>query len=190
MNGMVPGRECGNCNICCIVPAIDRPEIQKKSGAICRNCTTSGCAIYEARPGVCHEYYCGWRRLEMIDPAWRPDLCGVLVELDVNEVPPQYNGNFGLVLVLVGNPLRTVREPRFLDFVAKCVTKNIMVSLGLPGPQGKQSAQLRLNNKAMIEATQHSRAEVKQLLEKILKRLAGHNFIPYDMVHQGHDFSA
>src|ERR1700760_3365687 len=112
MNALVPGRECGTCNICCVVPAIDRPEIQKIAGATCRNCVAEGCAIYQARPDVCSEYYCGWGRVEMIDPQGRPDLCGVLVELDVNGVPPQYNFNFGLVLVLVGNPLRTVRDQR------------------------------------------------------------------------------
>jgi len=190
MTVMVPGRECGSCNICCIIPAIDRPDIQKISGATCRNCTASGCAIYEARPEVCQSYYCGWRRLEMIDAEWRPDLCGVLVELDVGKIPPQYSANFGLVLILVGNPLRTVREPRFLDFVARCVAGNMMVSLGLPGPHGKQSAQLPLNTTAMKEASQRSRADVKLLLEKILKRLSGHEFIPYVMENHGQDFSA
>lgn len=189
MTAMVPGRECGSCNICCIIPAIDRPDIQKISGATCRNCTASGCAIYEARPEVCQSYYCGWRRLEMIDADWRPDLCGVLVELDVGTIPPQYSANFGLVLILVGNPLRTVSEPRFLDFVARCVAGNMMVSLGLPGPHGKQSAQLPLNTKPMMEATRRSRTEVRLLLEKILKRLSGHEFIPYVMENHGQDFS-
>ena len=189
MNALVPGRECGNCNICCIVPAIDKPDIQKISGAVCRNCTAGGCAIYEARPDVCRTYYCGWRRLELIDADWRPDLSGVFVELEVGNIPPQYNANFGLILVLVGNPLRTIREPRFIDFVTRCVANNIMVSLGFPGPHGKQSAQLPLNNKAMLEATRRSRAEVRLILEKTLKRLSGHNFIPYDMVHGGQDFS-
>ena len=190
MTAMVPGRECGSCNICCIIPAIDRPDIQKISGATCRNCTASGCAIYEARPEVCQSYYCGWHRLEMIDAEWRPDLCGVLVELDVGKIPPQYSANFGLVLILVGNPLRTVREPGFLDFIARCVAGNMMVSLGLPGPHGKQSAQLPLNTKPMMEAAQRSRAEVRLLLEKILKRLSGHDFIPYVMENHGQDFSA
>jgi hypothetical protein len=105
-------------------------------------------------------------------------------------VPPTYSANFGLVLVLVGNPLRTVREPGFVDFVARCVAGNIMVSLGLMGPVGKQSAQILLNNNTMLAASRSSRAEVKALLEKILKRLSAHTFIPYDMVNSGHDFSA
>jgi hypothetical protein len=189
MNVMVPGRECGSCKICCTIPAIDKPEIQKKAGAACRNCIPEGCAIYEARPDVCQEYFCGWRRLDMIDPDWRPDLCGVLVELDL-DVPPTSSANFGLVLILVGNPLRTVREPRFVDFVARCVAGNMMVSLGLMGPVGHQSAQTRLNNNAMFEASHRSRADVKAQLEKVLKRLQAHTFIPYDMVNSGHDFSA
>jgi hypothetical protein len=189
MTVLVPGRECGSCNICCIVPAIDKPEIQKASGSVCRNCTEAGCGIYESRPDVCRDYYCGWRRLELIDADWRPDKSGIFVELETGNIPPQLNANFGLILVLVGNPLRTIREPRFLDFVTRCVTNNIMVSLGYPGPQGKQSAQLPLNTKAMVEATRRSRSEVKLILEKTLKRLAGHDFIPYEMQNSGRNFS-
>lgn len=189
MTVLVPGRECGSCDICCIVPAIDKPEIQKAAGSVCRNCTKDGCAIYESRPEVCRNYYCGWRRLELIGADWRPDKSGVLVELEVGNIPPQLNANFGLVLVLVGNPLRTIRESRFIDFVTHCVTRNIMVSLGYPGPEGKQSAQLPLNTKIMVEATRRSRAEVKAVLEATLKRLAAHDFIPYDMQNSGQNFS-
>ena len=186
---LVPERECGTCNICCIAPAIDKPEIQKISGATCRNCTAAGCAIYESRPQVCRTYYCGWRRLDMIDADWRPDLCGVLVELDMDNIPPQYKANFGLILILVGNPLRTVRESRFIDFVTRCVAaNNVMLWLSLPGPHGKQSAQLPLNTKAMLEATSGSRADVKAVLEMTLKRLAAHDFIPYEMENSGQDF--
>jgi hypothetical protein len=125
----------------------------------------------------------------LIDADWRPDKSGIFVELETGNIPPRLNANFGLILVLVGNPLRTIREPRFLDFVTRCVTNNIMVSLGYPGPHGKQSAQLPLNTKAMVEATRRSRAEVKSILEKTLKRLAGHEFIPYEMQNTGQNFS-
>ena len=110
MTAMVPGRECGSCNICCIIPAIDRPDIQQISGATCRNCTASGCAIYEARPEVCQSYYCGWRRLEMIDAEWRPDLCGVLVELDVGNALGGFVCGGSVVLTSL-KPTRTVLNP-------------------------------------------------------------------------------
>jgi hypothetical protein len=188
MAQLVPGRECGSCMMCCIVPAIDKPEVQKISGAVCRNCSDAGCAIYEARPQVCRNYYCGWRRLTLLPDDWRPDKSGVFVELESGNIPPQFNTNFALILILVANPLKTIREQRFCDFISRNVTNNIPMSMGLPGPNGKQCAQLPLNTKAMVEATRRSRAEVKAVLEKTLKRLQEHSFIPYEMKNSGYDF--
>ena len=52
----------------------------------------------------------------------------------------------------------------------------VPLTLGLPGPKGMQSGQLPLNTSAMIAAAQRSRAEVKAVLEKTLKRLTAHDF--------------
>jgi len=54
-------------------------------------------------------------------------------------------------------------------------------------PKGKQAARLRLNNREIIAAASRSRAELKELLEKILKRLQAHTFIPYTMENSGQD---
>ena len=62
---LIEGRECGACTVCCTWPTIDKPEVQKKSGAVCKHCTATGCGIYETRYPICREYYCAWRALEM-----------------------------------------------------------------------------------------------------------------------------
>src|ERR1700727_3622496 len=62
----VPGRVCGDCTVCCTAMAIDKPEIQKEAGVTCRYCR-GGCTIYETRPPLCHDYYCGWRQLPILD---------------------------------------------------------------------------------------------------------------------------
>ena len=96
----------------------------------------------------------------------------------------------GIILVLVGNPLKTLRQPWFLDFVTKGVTNNkAALYLGLPGPKGRQSASLPLNTRDVIEATKRSRAEVRIALEKVLKRLSSHDFVPHVMEHSGYDMS-
>ena len=79
------GRECGACTVCCIVPGIDTREIQKRTGAVCRHCSGGGCAIYEARPKACREFFCAWMQDDRLGPAplgpeWRPDLSGVLAQ--------------------------------------------------------------------------------------------------------------
>ena len=64
-------------------------------------------------------------------------------------------------------------------------TAKFFESLGLPGPEGMQAARLPLNTKEVRDASRISRAETRAVLEKILKRLATHQFIPYPMEHSG-----
>ena len=178
---LVPGRSCGDCTVCCTVMAIDKPEIQKEAGVTCRHCA-GGCAIYDTRPQLCRDYHCGWRQLAMLDESWRPDRSGVFVELEPVE------GQTGLSLVLVGNPLKTVRQPWFIEFVATGIRGDVPLELGIPGPPGRQGASLRLNTHDMLAAANHSRAAVKQILEQELKLLASFDFPPRVIVNTGNDF--
>ena len=177
---LVPGRQCGECTLCCTVMAIDKLDIQKQAGVTCRHCR-GGCAIYETRPRLCRDFHCGWRQLPILDESWRPDRSGVFVEIEV------IDDETILSLVLVDNPLRTVRQPWFVDFVVTGVRGNVPLHLGIPGPRGFQGASLPLNTREMHEAAGASRARVKDLLEKELKRLRAHPFEPRVFVHGGHD---
>jgi hypothetical protein len=179
MEDLVPGRDCGACNACCVVPVIDGPELTKLSGSVCRH-SKGGCDIYDTRPVVCRRFFCGWRRMALIPEGWRPDRSGVFVTME----------EAGLNLMLVDNPLKTVRQPWFVDFVAGAVTQHIPLFLGLPGPTGTQAAMLPLNGVQMQAAASHSRAAVKDILERTLKRLNGHDFVPYEMAHDGADVSS
>ena len=54
---LVPGRECGECTLCCIKPTIDCPELKKLSGVRCENLAkTGGCSIYDKRPQTCRDF--------------------------------------------------------------------------------------------------------------------------------------
>lgn len=181
MDNLVPGRECGDCTVCCIVPAIDRPELQKPPGAVCRNCQGGACAIYETRPQVCRTYYCGWRRLAMLGEDWRPDKSGVLIESG----SAQFAAAGSIVLTLVGNPLKTIRQHGFLDFVSAGVNRNLVLFLSLPGPVGKQGGTLPLRTPEIEQAARQSRSHLRLELEKVLKRLSAHDCVPYVMEHGG-----
>ena len=178
---LVPGRTCGGCTVCCTVMAIDKPEIQKEAGVTCRHCAPSGCAIYQTRPPLCREYHCGWRQLPMLDESWRPDRSGVFVEVEPIE------GLTGLSLVLIANPLKTVRQPWFIDFVSVGVKGDVPLSLGIPGPKGHQGASVLLNTREMLKAARHSRAEVKALLEQDLKRLSAYDFPVREIRNRGNN---
>jgi hypothetical protein len=183
MDDLVPGRQCGDCKICCIVPPIDEPEMQKQTNAMCRHRLTGGCDIYETRPPACRTYFCGWRRLAFLDDDWRPDKSGVLIESGT----PTTVGSGSIVLILVANPLKTVREQRFLDFIRKGIDQKLAMFICLPGSRGKAKAALPLNIPEM-QSTQ-SRGQIKLALESIVRRLSAHAFVPYVIGHSGNDVS-
>ena len=170
---LVPGRECGDCTVCCQVLNIDKPQVQKASGVLCQHCQGGGCAIYETRFDVCRNFHCAWRQLPNMDEGWRPDRSGVFAEFQL------LDGVTGISLMLVGNPLRTVRQSWFIDFVANGVIHNIPLWMTLPGPPGHEGAQNLLNIRGMREAAAASRAQVKGLLETALRRLQAFPFKPY-----------
>lgn len=177
---LVAGRACGDCTLCCSVMAIDQPEIQKEAGVLCRHCD-GGCRIYDARPQLCRDYHCGWRQLPILDDDWRPDLSGVFVEIE------WIDDQTTLSLVLVGNPLKTIRQPWFIDFIRVGIDGGVPLHLGLPGPPGYQGASLSLNTRQMADAAAVSRARVKEILELELKRLRAHTFEPRVLVHRGNN---
>ena len=180
----LPGRSCGECTLCCSVLNIDKPEIQKPSGVLCRHCTAGGCAVYETRPQVCRSFHCGWMQLANMDDKWRPDRSGVFVEFQ------QLNGVTGLSLMLVGNPLKSLRQPFFIDFVANGVTQNVPLWMTLPGPPGHEGAQSLMNIQPMREAAATSRAALRALLEVQLKRLQAFSFPPYVPQNSGNAFGS
>ena len=184
---LVPDRECGECQACCIVTAIDKPQIQKMANSPCRHSLCGGCDIYETRPPVCREYYCGWRRKDLFPAGWRPDKSGLFFELEAGQPAPFQP--MGISVMLVGNPLKSLRQPEFIDFVARSIRSNVALFLGVPGPKGYQAARLPLNTNPIIEAANQSRAELRRALENVLKRLQGHTFIPYVMENSGQDAS-
>jgi hypothetical protein len=187
MENLVPGRECAECTVCCTVPTIDKPELQKPAGATCRHCN-KGCDIYETRPGVCRTFFCGWRQLEIFGDDWRPDKCGVYAELET-DIPDHLVSSIGISLTLIANPLKTVRQPWFVDFVVTGIRGGVPLFLALPGPTGYKGAKVSLNTPDMARAASASRGEVKQLLEKALKVLAGYSFKPHTMQYRGNDVS-
>lgn len=179
---LVPGRDCGGCTVCCTVMAIDKPYMQKAAGVTCRYCTGDGCAIHDSRPELCRDYHCGWRQLPFLDDSWRPDRSGVFVEVE------EADGETVISMVLIGNPLKTVRQPWFIDFVAWGVGNGVPLYLGVPGPPDHQGASLPLNTVQMADAAKGPRARVKDMLELELKRLRAHDFAPRRFRYSGQDF--
>jgi hypothetical protein len=185
---LIPGRECGDCAVCCVLPNIDKPEIQKVSGARCVHCTGRGCAIYDSRPPVCRAWYCAWRTVDIFGDAWRPDKSGVLALVETEGIPENFDLTTGISLMLTGNPNKILRQAWFQDFVVTGVMNSVPLFLSLPGPRGYQAATVFLNNQDMLDAIRHG--SVKDALEAALKILRSWTFEPAVITNSGNDVSA
>ncbi len=141
---LVQGRVCGPCDVCCRVPTIDEPALQKLPGYRCENALPGGgCAIYEARPRTCRDFFCGWRRLKWIGEAMRPDLSGVLVRLLREATPVEGVDRFAVAFTILDES--AVAAKGFAEAVAAAVSAGIGTYLIVPGPPGHSSSQMRIN---------------------------------------------
>ena len=181
---LVPGRECGGCTVCCTALNIDKPEIQKQSGARCRHCV-SGCAIHAARPPVCRAYFCAWRTVDIFGEDWRPDKSGVLAQVETEGIPEHFEFSTGIGLMLLGKADEIIRQKRFQDFVRTGIMNSIPLFLSLPGPRGYQAATALLNTGEMLEAVKHG--AIGEALAKVLTLLRGWKFEPAVITNTGND---
>ena len=185
---LVEGRDCGDCTVCCTWPTINKPEIQKKSGSTCKHCTAQGCGIYEARFPVCKGFYCAWRTVDIFDEDWRPDKSGVMPYVETDGISQDFDLGTGIGLMLVGHPLKIVRQKWFQDFVVTGVMNSVPLFISLPGPRGHQAATVSLNTEQMLDAI--ARGTVKDALEAAVKILRGWDFQPAVITHSGNDVSS
>ncbi len=189
--GVVPGRECGACRVCCIAPTIDDPEIQKQSGTRCRHCTDSGaggCVIYDSRPTPCRAFYCAWRRLPSFPEDWRPDLTGVFGTLDPAVIQGQ--SGIALTLTLLHSEMNIIRHRPFVEFIRTTVRDGSPIYLALAGPPGHRPLRTLLNTPAMRAAAGASDEDVCRLLQDAVRTIKAHPPIPYTPQHRGNDAGA
>ncbi len=64
-------RECGTCNLCCKVIAVD--ALHKPAGVWCQHAVPGkGCSIYGTHPGECKSFQCGWLSTPELGDEWKP----------------------------------------------------------------------------------------------------------------------
>ena len=155
MENLVPGRECGDCNICCSFYSIEQPELKKPAYTLCSNWSAGGhCAIYDHRPMPCRTFFCLWRMASTLDDWWRPDRCGVAIRVVTEDLPPEFSGRRGLCFDLVG-PREVIEDDRFIRAVAGQIAAGVPVMLLVPGKTG--SGKVFLNDRMARAVTAHDR---------------------------------
>jgi hypothetical protein len=64
-------RTCDGCTLCCKVMGI--AALNKPRGVWCAHCKpSSGCTIYDTRPGECRTFDCYWLHEPKLGPEWKP----------------------------------------------------------------------------------------------------------------------
>ncbi len=94
-SGVLPGRACGTCTLCCKVIGV--AELNKQPGTWCTHCMRGkGCGIYPQRPVSCRTFFCLWMTGSALGPEWKPE-----------------RAKFALVLTEQGRCLTAFVDPGF-----------------------------------------------------------------------------
>lgn len=171
---LVRERICGECSICCVVLNVDTKEFQKLPGVPCTHLCNSGCSVHATRYPVCREYHCGWRYLAVLGEDWRPDKSGILIDFQMDDLPPQYPKRPGIRLTLVDK--RKALSRSFYSYVARLVSQDVPVILAVSGPPGHFPAGAFLNDALKAPVSNRSLSEVETVFAQALKGLESHQF--------------
>jgi hypothetical protein len=164
-NELVPGRECGACNVCCVALTIDDPQLKKRQGYRCPNSLPNrGCAIYESRPDTCRTFFCGWRQLKWVRETLWPESSGVLVRLHYEASGRSGAGRLGVILSLLTNA--SLKAEGLAETAAAAVAADIPLYLHVPGPPGHTAGQARINELLRDAVITKDKAEVLRLLRQ------------------------
>jgi hypothetical protein len=168
-NPLVPGRECGGCDVCCVELTIEDPELQKVQGYRCRHLSPGqGCGIYATRPRTCREFHCGWRSLKWVRETLRPDRSGVLVRLHYEVAKSTGVPRLGVIFSLLTEA--SLKAEGLAESVAAAVNAEIPVHIHVPGPPGHTAGQARINEILLDAVRARDKPAVLRILREARKR--------------------
>lgn len=128
-DGLVVGRSCGSCSLCCKVFKVDWLDRPKPAGKWCHHCQPGkGCAIWQNVPAKCADFYCRWRMDPQLGDEWRPDRAGFLISKASPYLPHEIN-------VDPGKPDAWRKEPYYsaLKIAARSAVAEKMALIVLVG---------------------------------------------------------
>lgn len=162
---LVPGRECGTCNVCCVALTIDDPDLQKPQGYKCHHAERDhSCAIYATRPQTCRTFFCGWRQLKWIRGTMRPDKSSVLVRMQRNVSRETGEEQLGVIFMLLSKA--ALKAEGLAESVAAAVAAEVPVWLNVPGKPGYTSSLARINDVLRHAVFTKDKAGVLEILRR------------------------
>jgi len=148
--GLVPGRTCGGCTVCCKELTIDTDALRKVQGVTCVHCIPSGgCTIYPRWPAICRDWYCLWRHYAWLGDSWRPDRCQILLRATDDDVPAGYAAGPGVVVDILG-PSDVLLRYEVVMVIVRLVAADVATFLSVPGLPGYASGRVLLNPSLLV----------------------------------------
>ena len=81
VTGIVDGRGCKGCTLCCKLLAIS--ELEKPCATWCTHCDMKrGCKVHGSHPQECRDFYCGYLTNSALDERWNPAKCRIVLTYD------------------------------------------------------------------------------------------------------------
>lgn len=165
----IPGRECGECQVCCIDLKIDDPELQKEEDVRCPHLIAHGCDIYGHRPRTCQSWFCGWRLLNISD-AMRPDRSKILLIPEIGNQPGYEKG--GLRIGFVGGDISGLQNDELLNLAGQLVARGLPLYLSYGS--GAYSKRVLANEHLKPAVAAGDRTKFVKLLNGLLADMVAH----------------
>jgi len=130
-------KQCGPCNMCCIVLKIDDNKLKKEADTPCKHLSPEkGCSIYADRPETCRNWLCAWMAIPGLPNTLRPDKCGFVIR--PSDSPFEYT------LTASENHTQALTSTAALEFIATCIRSNFVISVNVPTKPGHVNAKTML----------------------------------------------
>ncbi|MBL6853208.1 MAG: hypothetical protein ISS15_00440 [Alphaproteobacteria bacterium] len=165
-SSLVPGRSCGDCNVCCSYYHINDPMLRKPKDTLCP-LWNGGCSIYAVRPRACSEFYCLWRRTPSLDDGWRPNRIGIIIHETDIAIPEHFVERVGLIFDVCGST-EVLRDARVVIAIAEQIDRGIPVFLGIIGDPQHDAARVLLNDRMKSAVAGRDLAALRRDLEAAL----------------------
>lgn len=156
------GRECGECNVCCVAFLIDEPPVRKLPNVVCEH-WNGGCGIYETRPHTCRAFFCGWRLFSDLPASWRPDRANIVI------LPLSQKPRLSAAFQLLG-PLTQAVTLELVHTISAMIAGGATVYLVIGGAVGESANRVLLNDDMAPAIASRDIEQALAALENAIRR--------------------
>lgn len=84
--------------------------------------------------------------MDVLEDAWRPDRCGIIVSFTTEHIPPRYAGQTGIQFELFRDARTAITWQPFVAYLIELVRNGMPVFLQVPSDPGIEPSRLFMND--------------------------------------------